>query len=208
MDNNNNQTPKETKFRHHKWSVYYLFPIVIGLTTIGILLFLIFGGFSSCSNNNSTSNSTSNSETTLLKEYSFSSPTIDSDIVYHPVSDESLMYLDSNNGQYEWNKLNSVIEIKNISSSTHLLFDINIMQFVKDETSGINNNNLMLKAYDNLNNELCSITNQNPLSLNTHNYLEIDANNVSNIKVTFLNYLSYNNGGSYIYFNKISLYSI
>jgi hypothetical protein len=49
MDNKEKQP--ESKFRGHKWSAYYLFPILIGLLTIGMLLFLIFGGFNSCSNN-------------------------------------------------------------------------------------------------------------------------------------------------------------
>lgn len=48
----NNEEKNENKFRGHKWTPLYFFPIIIGVVTIGILLFLIFGGFSACSNNN------------------------------------------------------------------------------------------------------------------------------------------------------------
>ena len=69
-----------------KWNNQYLLPIFIGVLTVGMLLFLIFGGLFKCG---SSADSASDDETTLVKEYSFAEGSLPSGMSYIPASSES-----------------------------------------------------------------------------------------------------------------------
>jgi len=106
-----------------RWNNLYLFPIVIGVVTVGMLLFLIFGGLFKF---NSSEDSASDDEMTLVKEYSFSEGSLPNGVSYIPASSESERFAETDPVCFAFEKMNSGLMLSSFSYNEKLSVSLSI----------------------------------------------------------------------------------
>lgn len=106
-----------------RWNNYYLFPIVIGVVTVGMLLFLILGGFFRF---DSSASDASDDEMTLVKEYSFAEGSLPSGVSYIAASSESERFAETDPVCLAFEKINSGLLLSSFSYDGKLSVSLSI----------------------------------------------------------------------------------
>lgn len=135
------------------WSNQYLLPIFIGAVTIGMLLFLIFGGLVKCG---SSINSDSNDETTLIKEYSFAEGSLPNGMSYVPVLSESERFTEYNPVCFAFENINSGLLLSSFSYNQKLTISLTIDSLTYSSAMAIGDEttNYLVSFYNNKNEEI------------------------------------------------------